>query len=148
MNQKLGKKVTRYFAYSSNMGSEQMCARCPDGEICGPGVLDGYRFIINNRGLATIVPSSDHVVHGVIWKLTPSDEAALDRYEGYRLGLYDKCYREILSGDQTVRTMVYIDHRNVKSGSSREYYLEGIIAGAVEQRLPVDYVQMLRSWPR
>jgi len=147
MKQEAKNKVL-YFAYGSNMDSGQMGERCPDSSVCGLGELKEYRFIINQRGYATVIPDHTHSVYGVVWQLDPWDEIALDHCEGLRSGLYDKCYREIVFEGQTVMAMIYIDHGNVQIGLPRAGYLEGIIKGAQSHGLPEEYIQMLRSWPR
>jgi len=48
-----------YFAYGSNMWRHQMAVqRCPGAEFSGVGLLRGWRFLINARGVATIVPEA------------------------------------------------------------------------------------------
>ncbi|ESZ95000.1 AIG2 family protein [Sclerotinia borealis F-4128] len=47
---------TLYFAYGSNLSLTQMHTRCPHSTYYGLGVLYGYRWIINERGYANIVP--------------------------------------------------------------------------------------------
>ena len=45
-----------YFAYGSNMDADQMGRRCSAAAIIGTASLEGYRFIINSRGVATVAP--------------------------------------------------------------------------------------------
>lgn len=45
-----------YFGYGSNLSSTQMCSRCPGSEAVGLAFLPGYRFIINERGFANVLP--------------------------------------------------------------------------------------------
>ena len=52
--------------------------------------LAGWRLIINHRGVATLVPEPGARVPGLIWRLTPACEAALDRHEGVAKGVYRK----------------------------------------------------------
>jgi hypothetical protein len=44
-----------YFAYGSNLSPEQMARRCPDSIFLGKATLRGYRWQINERGVANIV---------------------------------------------------------------------------------------------
>lgn len=85
---------TLYFAYGSNLSAEQMSLRLPASEIsCTPlaiARLDCFKWIICQRGYANIVslPPDTPATHqstvwGVIYCLDPSDEAALDNYEGH-----------------------------------------------------------------
>lgn len=72
-----------YFAYGSNINLEQMAHRCPDAQIVGPVTLENYELRFRGSGFATVTPKKGSVVHGLLWKLTPESERALDRYEGY-----------------------------------------------------------------
>lgn len=74
---------TLYFAYGSNINLEQMAHRCPDAQIVGPVTLENYELRFRGSGFATVTPKKGSVVHGLLWKLTPESERALDRYEGY-----------------------------------------------------------------
>ncbi|KAL7795790.1 hypothetical protein V8C37DRAFT_373451 [Trichoderma ceciliae] len=44
-----------YFAYGSNLSTEQMRQRCPFSTAVGLGKITGWRWIINRRGYANIV---------------------------------------------------------------------------------------------
>ena len=74
---------TLYFAYGSNINLEQMEHRCPDALLVGPVTLQNYELQFRGSGFATVSPKKGSVVHGLLWKLTPKSEQALDRYEGY-----------------------------------------------------------------
>ncbi|TGO66710.1 hypothetical protein BELL_0938g00010 [Botrytis elliptica] len=50
---------TLYFAYGSNLSLKQMKTRCPDSTYVGTGVLQNYRWIVNQRGYANIVFCGD-----------------------------------------------------------------------------------------
>ena len=140
--------TTLYFAYGSNMDGEQMRQRCPEASLAGTAVLPGYMFIINDRGVATIIPKQDASVPGVVWQVSASDESALDGYEGYRLGMYDKCFRAITDGNGgTVNALVYIDHIHTPLGASRDGYLSRIMQAADAHNLPERHVNILRMWP-
>ncbi|UNI21471.1 Cholestenol Delta-isomerase [Purpureocillium takamizusanense] len=45
-----------YFAYGSNLSTRQMRQRCPFSTPVGLGFLEGWRWIINERGYANVVP--------------------------------------------------------------------------------------------
>jgi hypothetical protein len=141
--------IDLYFAYGSNMDKEQMRRRCPGAEIAGVASLRDYRFIINNRGYATLLPAPGSEVPGVLWRLQPSDEAALDCYEGYPAGLYDKGYRSIYdTAGNRLQAPVYIDHRNHTLGAPQEGYLERILTSAESHALPASHVKRMRAWPQ
>ena len=75
-----------YFAYGSNINLEQMAYRCPNANVVGPATLEGYELTFRGRtdgsGVANIEPKQGAAVHGLLWRITPECEAALDRYEG------------------------------------------------------------------
>lgn len=84
-----------YFAYGSNLWLAQMAARCPSSPLTGLARLRGYKWFINARGYANIAPttnpkkssgdgddSTDSEVWGLIYALSPPDEAQLDLNEG------------------------------------------------------------------
>lgn len=76
-----------YFAYGSNINLHQMAERCPDAQPVGAAWLYDYELLFrsNNRGVgvATIVPHKGGEVRGLLWRITPSCELSLDKYEGY-----------------------------------------------------------------
>lgn len=45
-----------YFAYGSNLSTRQMLDRCPQSTCIGLARLPGWKWIINSRGYANIVP--------------------------------------------------------------------------------------------
>ncbi|KAL6800608.1 hypothetical protein GGI42DRAFT_343489 [Trichoderma sp. SZMC 28013] len=97
-----------YFAYGSNLSTEQMRQRCPYSTAVGLGKVTGWRWIINTRGYANIVREGDNIdmeendddkgksrmkdgteqvqednqVYGMLYLLPVEDEERLDRYEG------------------------------------------------------------------
>ncbi|KAI1417910.1 hypothetical protein F5Y13DRAFT_150038 [Hypoxylon sp. FL1857] len=79
-----------YFAYGSNLHLTQMANRCPASVFKGKAVLHGYRWQINERGVANVVESAQDSVEGLLYLVTPKDERALDRSEGVSKNLYQK----------------------------------------------------------
>ena len=115
----------RYFAYGSNLSVGQMVKRCPAAVRGEVAALPGWRFVINRRGVATIVPDREAQVMGLLWDLTPACEMALDGYEGVAKGHYEK--RSLAVGGTP--TLVYIATESAP-GAPRDAYLEGILAAA------------------
>ncbi|KAI1116788.1 hypothetical protein F5Y14DRAFT_405243 [Nemania sp. NC0429] len=85
-----------YFAYGSNLWLKQMATRCPNSWYAGRAVLTDYRWQINERGYANIVPASGFTVHGLVYELGPGDEPRLDRSEGVASGAYSKAYLPVV----------------------------------------------------
>lgn len=112
-----------YFAYGSNMGQQQIRRRCPSKCLVGIARLRGYRWQINERGVANVVPTTitvatspapattadpadgrregeqsgeEEVVEGLLYTLgDPADEAALDEHDGVAAGCYEKLVLDV-----------------------------------------------------
>ena len=129
-----------YFAYGSNMWREQMNNRCPDHEYFGNGILKGYRWIISKRGYANIIESEVDEVHGVVYKISETDELRLDKYEGVKIGSYNKDIKNVTIEWTSYRCLVYIDPIPVE-GQPREEYIKRINKGIKDAALPEEYVE-------
>ncbi len=139
-----------YFAYGSNMDVEQMRVRCPASQVIGTARLDGYRFRINRRGVATVVAEAGAVVWGVIWDLTREDERTLDGYEGVPSGLYSKEEIRVdalrcLDLSDGIRALTYVA-ADSRSGVARAGYVERVIEAALHHGLPQEYAEELCRW--
>jgi hypothetical protein len=80
--------MTLHFAYGSNMCRVHMRARCPHARAIGTMTLPGWRFIISPDGFASLVRQPGSRVHGVLWRLSTRDVAAINAYENVQSGLY------------------------------------------------------------
>lgn len=134
----------RYFAYGSNLSVAQMAHRCPDAVDPVPATLADHDWLINERGVATVEPFAGSEVHGVLWRVSDSDLATLDRAEGVP-ERYRRDRLQVLTNDGPVDAWVYVDHR-VEPGHPREGYLERIIDGAGHHGLPTRWVDFLNRW--
>jgi gamma-glutamylcyclotransferase (GGCT)/AIG2-like uncharacterized protein YtfP len=137
--------MTLYFAYGSNMNRAAMQRRCPGAHLVGPATLDGYRFFIGVGGWGSVLTSPGDVVHGLLWRLTPRDVAALNAYELLHKGLYEVRRLAVRSGSRRVRAMIYL-LRNRKAGRPKPGYVEMIAASARAWKLPEDYVRSVERW--
>ena len=106
-----------YFAFGSNMQLAQMADRCPGSKVFAKGILPGYRWHINERGVANIVATAtqdgnDSVVQGILFTVTPKDVKTLDKKEGIAKGYYEKIVLRVkveplaISGLKSVKTAV------------------------------------------
>lgn len=135
-----------YFAYGSNMDRDQMRVRCPGAELIGPARLDGYRYLVNQRGVATVVPLEGSRVHGLVWELDDHHEAELDRYEGVAGGFYRRERLVVTAAHRdAVDALVYVA-ADESPGAARPDYQELIVAAAEREGLPAPYLAELRGW--
>jgi hypothetical protein len=131
-----------HFAYGSNMDRLMMGWRCPGAQFVGKAVLHGHRFIIMQHGLGTIVPARGGVVHGVLWRLTPRNLAALHAYENIAAGLYRTATMVVMADRRRVPALVYIASNRVL-GKPKSGYMEVVTSAARDIGLPPTYVRGL-----
>ena len=139
------KSMTLYFAYGSNMHRAAMRARCRDARAVGVATLGGYQFFIGIDGWGSVRRKSGSVVHGVLWKLTPRDMAALHAYELFDKGLYDLRTLPVRAGARTVGAMIYVLRRR-QTGQPKPGYAELCAAAAREWNFPARYVGSIERW--
>lgn len=120
-----------YIAYGSNLNLEQMAQRCPTAKPVGATALKDYALLFRGgRGgsVATVEPMKGSSVPVLVWEITPTDEAALDRYEGFPF-LYRKEKVKVKLGRKAVDTMVYIMNEGKPLGTPSCYYYSVILEG-------------------
>lgn len=120
-----------YIAYGSNMNLEQMARRCPTAKVVGKTVLQGYELLFrggNGGAVATVEKKKGASVPMLVWELTPADEAALDRYEGFPY-LYRKEMVKVKIENKDTEVMVYIMNDGRPLGTPSPYYYEVILDG-------------------
>lgn len=133
-----------YFAYGSNLCARQMADRCPDACDPRPALLADHGWLINERGVATIESRTGKRVYGVLWSVSARDLATLDTVEGVPVR-YRRDRLTVHTDDGPAVAWVYIDHR-VNPGPPRTGYLERVVDGAVQHRLPQTWIDSLRQW--
>jgi gamma-glutamylcyclotransferase (GGCT)/AIG2-like uncharacterized protein YtfP len=139
-----------YFAYGSNLLSEQMIART--GPIRNgderPRIarLPNYRLAFNMLGedgqiYANIVTPGDGVL-GVIYRCGPE---TLDKLDGFEQGYERQDVTVIDDGGVKMRAVAYIARpENVTAeGWPNAAYLQRIVIGAREHGLPEEYIRAL-----
>jgi hypothetical protein len=137
--------MTLYFAYGSNMSRVAMHRRCPGASALGVAALGGYRFFVGLDGWGSVAPSAGDAVHGVLWRLTPRDIAALHAYELLHKGPYKVRHLPVRSGARRLSAMIYLLRRRA-AGRPRPGYVEMIAAAARDWKLPEAYIRSIERW--
>jgi gamma-glutamylcyclotransferase (GGCT)/AIG2-like uncharacterized protein YtfP len=134
------------------MDPAQMAERCPHSPQAGTGWLDGWRLTFGGEdmgwegALATVVEDPDSRVFVVLYEVSPTDEEALDRWDGATLGYYRKLRVRVATLDGDVLAWLYVLN-DYEGGLPAARYL-GIMADAAEAAgAPADYVIGLRARP-
>ncbi len=108
-----------------------MANRCPTAKVVGASKIKGYRLLFRGShagAVATIEPFKGESVPVLVWDITPADEAALDRYEGWPF-LYRKETIKVRLNGKTVQAMVYIMNEGRPLGQPSCYYYSTILDG-------------------
>ena len=115
-----------YVAYGSNLNKVQMSYRCPMAKLYGIGVIQDHELQFkgySQSAYATIAPKKGGEVPVAVWEIQPSDERALDRYEGYPSHYFKRTATVRLNSGEKVRAMVYIMNLKMRFGlPSQRYY--------------------------
>ena len=119
------KKYKYYIAYGSNLNVNQMKMRCPDAEIFSKGYINGYELLFKGSltgAYLTIEKCKGKKVPIGIWKVSASDELALDRYEGYP-NFYYKEDLKFKIDKKEFSGFVYIMHEEREIGIPSDIYV-------------------------
>jgi len=137
-----------YFSYDENMDQATMALTCEKAIPVGTAVLDGFKFVMNSDGFASIVPEAGGRVIGVLWKVDAFAELALNRVMGVTADRAGSLNLNVRTGRNSgVRALVYLP-KNTKPSLCREVALNRILAGARDFYLPSAYIDYLESWNR
>lgn len=139
-----------YFAYGSNLLTVRIRARIPSARIETAAALAGFRMVFNKRGAdgsakCNILPGDESdAVHGVIWRISVAEKAALDAVEG---PAYYTWWHMLPAAGRDYPVFTYVTRPGMTADDRKPYdwYRAFVIAGAREHRLPPEYVDTLHS---
>lgn len=94
-----------YLAYGANTNLAEMRIRCPEAQYICNVTLHHFRLVF--RGVADVVPHRGSRVVCALWVISPKDEAALDRFEGFP-NYYVKRYVTMHLNGKRHRVMFYV----------------------------------------
>lgn len=130
-------KKRYYIAYGSNLNIRQMQVRCPGARVIGTSAIEGYELLFKGSktgSYLTIEKKDGASVPVAVWEVTPSDELALDRYEGYPSFYYKTEMVLPITGIRSGkvrrhRVFVYIMHEERKLGLPTRGYMATCLEG-------------------
>ncbi|KAK3690630.1 hypothetical protein LTR37_019074 [Vermiconidia calcicola] len=159
---------TIYFGYGSNLWKHQMVQRCPTSEYLGIARLGNYRWLINDRGYANVVETSNQTttssdeVWGLVYSLQRDDEKRLDVNEGVPIAYtkenltveywaaYNGTQPNVTETPEQTKMLVYIDRNRTKPDVPKKEYIYRMNMGikdAMKERMPKTYVdKVLRKF--
>lgn len=123
-----------YLAYGSNLNKAQMRERCFDAKPVGKLLFSNARLVF--RGVADVIYAPGFNVPCGLWRISPRDEAALDRYEGVSSGLYRKEMVDLHNGKHA---LIYLMNSDGIMPPS-QYYVDSIRQGYKDFKLAQRYL--------
>jgi cation transport regulator ChaC len=118
-----------YFAYGSNLDTDQMAERCPAAEAVGKALLPNYTLAFGGHSPnwdgapATIVDDEQVDAPGLLYEIDYREIRLLDKFEGHPVR-YERCAEQVLLEDGGTReAQVYIKHLEGNYGLPPESYL-------------------------
>ena len=138
-----------YFAYGSNLCLAQMTQRCGDGaSFLGAAYLKEYRWQINQRGVANIVPAAGERTYGMLYTMTDKAVEQMDAFEGVSQQIYERVAIKVYSVEEDqsepIDAFAYMDKGNTKDSPPREEYIARMNKGikdAAENGIPQEYIE-------
>jgi gamma-glutamylcyclotransferase (GGCT)/AIG2-like uncharacterized protein YtfP len=143
------------FSYGSNMFTPRMRERAPGASVLRAGRVAGRRLAFHKRsvdgsgkGNALWTGQAGDQVWGVIYGLSRREKLLLDGHEYLGVG-YDEELVEVVTSAGSLQAWMYTARAEAIDAALSPYcwYHELVLRGALEHRLPSDYIEMLRSVP-
>ncbi|XP_043575145.1 gamma-glutamylcyclotransferase-like [Chiloscyllium plagiosum] len=141
-----------YFGYGSNLLRERLQLQTSSAVRLGVGYLKGYKLAFGfpdlqdsrwGGGVATIIPSPEDDVWGVIWRLEAADRPSLDDQEGVKIGLYSPIQVKIQQENTGEVLCQTYQMNNFNSTLPSPLYKKVICTGAKQNGLPAEYIKKL-----
>jgi len=152
LSKSLEKETRPYFAYGSNMSLEQIKDRCPNYKFEGVAVLNGKKVVCNKLSknkidhFAGLVDSPTDQVMGVLYRLSSEDISYLDGKEkGYHRSTGEFFVEEIGTG-RPIDCFTYLVTNPVTPHRPSPEYLNRIMKGCRDHKLPLEYIEKIKAW--
>ena len=143
-----------YFAFGSNLSSRRLLQRLPGAEFHCVATLAGHRLWWrgNARGQSgkcdlAVSDDTEHLVHGVVYRVTPEDRATLDEIECRGYGYERRDIRVAAPGGDRLEAFAYYAIGAGRPQPPFHWYKEHVLRGALEHGLPGAYVEAIRATP-
>ena len=138
-----------YFAYGSNMSTKRMFGRVRSAQVLEIGTLHSHQLVfhkvsdVDGSGKADIIAHESEHVMGVLYHLETKAKAELDLHEGLGRGYMEKHVTVIDGGGRSVRALAYVATVTDPDLKPYTWYLQHVVEGAMEAKLPDPYLQTL-----
>lgn len=139
-----------YFSFGSNMDRNQMKKRTPNAKYVDVGFVDNYDLVFNRKGsyrpggVASLIPKENSKAYGVVWEISSSELADMDRIEDPEA--YERVQLLIkMNGGSEEMCEVYIAFPEGNLEADQPY-LELIIDAAISAKLPEKWIDRIKTY--
>jgi hypothetical protein len=127
-----------------------MLHRVRSAHVLGIGTLHSHRLVfhkasdVDGSGKADIIAHESEHVMGVLYHLETKAKAELDLHEGLGRGYMEKHVTVVSSrSGRSVRALAYVATVTDPDLKPYTWYLQHVVEGAMEAKLPDPYLQTL-----
>ncbi len=145
-------KTILYFSYGSNMSTPRLTHRAPSARAITGARLHGHRLMFHkkssdNSGKCDIQHTNNDMdfVYGVVFEITVTEKAGLDRIEGVGIGYDEKNVAVHTHQGEILNVVTYYAINIDPELKPYEWYKEHIVRGACEHGLPAEYVNTITA---
>jgi hypothetical protein len=133
------------FAFDLLMREDRIRQYCPSARLVSTARLLSRRWIVNQDGIATIMPCRNSVVHGVVWTITDREQADLETQLGFpssvdRFGAFTR------GPDEEMITTEFYASRNHRHGEVGWPDIIQLMATGRELGFPEEYLNDFGMW--
>jgi len=136
-----------YFAYGSNINKKQMLYRCNGCKFIYYAVCLNYKFLINKRGVATIIKSKGKKTYGILWLISQKNLKNLDHFEGLKSNRYYRKIIRVKFKEKFINAVTYFSTNN-NEGTPKEKYLELILEGINYFKGNITWKNEIKNWKK
>lgn len=135
------------FTYDGMMAEATIRELCPDPRFVMVARYLSKRWIINDDGVATLVPRRGYTVWGVIWEISEVDQTGLDIFMGVP-SVFDRfgSFARAPATDELIASEYYGARNNRTFGKGSIDYLARIIDAARHWNFPAPYIEEIAAW--
>lgn len=134
-----------YIAYGSNLKTQDFYKRCPNAKLVTTGFLDGYELSFKKTKTSnvylTIEEKEESDLPIAIYKITETDEVAIDDYESLHTGLYYKTETPYLLHNEKSQTIIYFMNDNSTYELPSDRYYQTVKEGYLEHGFDIKYLE-------
>jgi len=141
------------YSYGSNLLFERISKRIDSVKIVAKHNFPGYRLIFDKASedgsvKANVEETNNPLdsIWGIIHKIDYREKFILDWHETLGYGYQLICFQLEINGNvETVHTYIVNESRYNKIGKPYSWYLNLVIAGAIQNKFPKPYISKLRA---